>query len=224
MRAAAGALALAGTLAAGGCASTSETLLSAQFEHQALTDSLTIDHPIGQFSGPGDFGSARVVPGPAGTSGNWLQLTQAQKLAPPARIRGVVAAQRFDGHYLFTMRIVIPSGSGASVSFQSGAPPNPTSFVTVPLNTGYVYSQDGTAIGRYPPDAPFSVAVNLTIGASSSATVTLLGMAHGSVTYTVTPNLSADARNFVAIELDTDPRTARSTFFVNDISMIYNAP
>lgn len=218
------AVTLAGLLLAGGCASTSETVLSAQFEHQAPSGSLAIDHPIGQFSGPGDFGSARVVPGPAGTSGNWLQVTQAQTSVPPARVRGVVAAERFDGHYLYTMRMVIPSGSGASVSFQSGTPPNPTSFVTVPLNTGFVFSQDGLPIGRYPPDAPFSVAVNLTIGANSSATVTLLGTAHGSVTYTVAPNLNAAARAFVAIELDTDPRTARSTFFVNDISMIYNAP
>ena len=36
--------------------------------------------------------------------------------------------------------------------------------------------------------------------------------------------LNADARNFLAIELDTDVRTAGDTFYVNDISVIYNAP
>jgi hypothetical protein len=224
-RAGAGVLALAGMLAVGGCASTSEILLSAQFENQAPSGILAIDHPIGQFRA-GDFGTVRVVAGPAMTSGNWLQLIQAQRLVPPAHVRGVFAAYRGDGHYLFTMRLVIPTGSAASVSFQSSNAVNPTNFVTVAFpSNGYLFSQDGGAIvGRFPHDQPFSVAVNLTIGATSSATVTLLGMAHGSAAYTVEPRLNADARNFLAIELDTDVGTAASTFFVNDISMIYNAP
>jgi len=218
-------LALAGVLGIGGCASTSEILLSAQFENQALTDSLTIDHPIGQFRA-GDFGTVWVVPGPAGTTGHWLQLVQWKRLVPPAKVRGVFAAYRGDGHYLFTMRLVIPNGSAASVSFQSSNAFNPTSFVTVDFpSSGYLFSQGGGAIvGRFPHDQPFSVAVNLTIGATSSATVTLLGLAHGSAAYAVPPNLNADARNFLAIELDTDTGTAGDTFFVNDISMIYNKP
>ncbi|GEM_PF-6444870 len=218
-------LALAAVLAVGGCTSTSEILLSAQFENQALTDSLTIDHPIGQFRA-GDFGNVWVVAGPSGTTGHWLQLVQWKRLEPPAKARGVFAAYRGDGHYLFTMRLVIPNGSAASVSFQSSNAFNPTSFVTVAFpSSGYLFTQDGVGIvGRFPHDQPFSVAVNVTIGATSSATVTLLGLAHGSTIYTVAPNLNADARNFLAIELDTDTGAAGDNFFVNDISMIYNKP
>ena len=216
-------LALAGLLSIGGCGSTSEILLSAQFEHQAQSGTLAIDHPIGQFSS-GLFGSVRVVPGPAGTSGNWLQLTQLMPLVPPTKVRGVFKAYRGDGHYLFTMRLVIPNGSAASVSFQTPDTVNPTSFVTVDFpSSGYLFSPGGAIVGRFPLDQPFSVAVNLTIGATSSATVTLLGIAHGSATYPVESDLNSSARNFMAIELDTNVRTA-GAFFVNDISMIYNAP
>ena len=211
---------LVGALALSGCGS--ERLLSVQFNDERVGSPPAIDQEVGRCR-TGDFGTVRIEHLPGGGGGNWVQLTQAQQLAPPAKLRCSFVAFRGDGRYLVTMRLFIPSGNSASILFQSGGFDPPDFFRVDFPDTGLLHRPGSTAIaGRFPRDQVFSMAVNFNIGATSTAEVTLLGPAHGSFVTDVPHTITNDEHNFSAIQLTTDVRKTGSTFLANDLSVIYN--
>lgn len=218
-----GAVLIMSTILMGGCAS--ETLLSAQFNNDALDEPPAIDQEVGQVR-TGDFGTVRVAPAPGvGITGHWVQLTQAQEFAPPASLRGIFSAMRGDGNYLVAMRLFIPSQMAAFVLFEESGF-NPSSFLSIELPTSGIFRAPGSdsIAGHFPHDQAFSIAVNLNIGPSSTATVTLLGPAHGSIDIDIPPQVNTVARLFSVVRLNTDPGIAGDTFFANDLSTIFHKP
>jgi hypothetical protein len=212
-------LVLLGALTTSGCGS--ERLLSVQFNDERVGSAPAIDQEVGRCR-TGDFGTVRIEHLPGGGGGNWIQLTQAQRLAPPAKLRCSFAAFRGDGRYLVTMRLFIPSGMAAFILFQSGGFDPPNFFSIEFPDSGVLHPPGSTAIaGRFPHDKVFSVAVNFNIGRSSTAEVTLLGQARGSFVTNVAHTITNDEHNFSAIQLTTDVGKAGSTFLANDLSVIY---
>jgi hypothetical protein len=121
------------------------------------------------------------------------------------------------------IRLFIPKGMAAFVSFEESGF-NPTEFLFLVFPSGGAFRAPGSdsIVGSFPHDQAFSVAVNLNVGPTSTAKVTLLGLAHGSVDVAIQPQVSDAARRFSAVKLATDIETARSSFFANDISVIYS--
>jgi hypothetical protein len=64
------------------------------------------------------------------------------------------------------------------------------------------------------------VAVNLNIGSSSTATITLLGAAHGSVDIALSPAASASARRFAHVNLLTGGRLDSEKFLCKSLEVI----
>jgi hypothetical protein len=201
-----------------GC--TSQKLLSADFDNDSVGDPPAIDQEVGRCR-TGLFGDVSVE---NFADGRWVRLTQGDaELLPPAELHCSCVAQRRDGHYLFTMRLFIPTGSFASVSFQD-AGFDPTTFFEIEFPaTGVLQAPGSTAIaGRFPRNKTFSLAVNLTIGEISTVEVTLLGAASGSFIANVEPHLVPFARNFKSIELNTRSINPGSMFFANDLVVLYS--
>jgi len=210
-------LLLAGTLMMNGCGS--KKLFSAQFENQKVDDALIPKADVGLFR-EGPFGGVSVVPAPGiGNAGNWVQIAN-----PSAASWGELDGffdQQGDGHYLVTMRLFIPNGTSAIIDFDGGGVgDNDFLGVEFPAIGGVlpIPGSTGGGICCFPRDQVFSVAVDLTIGPSSKATLTLLGAAHGSFDVAISPNLNFFARAFGSVHL----KTFSGNFFVNDISVIYN--
>jgi hypothetical protein len=213
-------LLLSATLMISGCGS--ERLLSVQFNDERVGSPPAISQEVGEVR-TGDFGRVVVAQVPvAGISGNWVQLTQAQASVPPAKLRCALAAFRGDGRYLITMRLFIPIGTSASILFQEANGFDPSDFFRLEFHESGQLIRANSFVGRFPHDQVFSVAVNLTIGPQSKAEVTLFAPAHGSFVSEVPASANDLARNFFQMQLTTDTSKAGSTFFANDLSVIYN--
>jgi len=202
------------------CGCGSQKLLSAKFDNDPVGDPPEMDQELGRCRTTlfGDVSVEHLE------GGRWVRLTQGQaELEPPAELRCSCVATRGDGHYLFTMRMFVPTGSSAAVLFQS-AGFDPTAFFRIDFpDSGVLHAPGSTVVaGRFPRDEIFSIAVNLTIGEVSTVEVTLLGGASGSFIANIEPQLLLDARNFSSIELNTSSRKPGSEFFANDLSVLYN--
>jgi hypothetical protein len=209
------------TLMMSGCGS--ERLLSAQFNDERVGSPPAFDQEVGKLR-TGDFGRVVVAHVPvAGIPGNWVQFIQGQSVAPP-QLRCLLKAFRGDGRYLITMRLFIPTGMGAILLLQD---PNSgidsTAFFSLEFHdTGQLLPGGfDHFVGRFPRDQVFSVVVNLTIGPKSTVEVTLLAPANGSFVTDVPPSSNDSARGFSQMQLTTNWKTD-STFFANDLSVIYN--
>lgn len=210
---------LLSTLLMSGCGS--ERLLSAQFNDERVGSAPAFDQEVGKVR-TGDFGRVVVAHVPvAGIPGNWVQLTQGEAV-PPAKLRCVLAAFRGDGRYMVTMRLFIPSGTSASILFQEANGFDPADFFRLEFHESGQLIRANSFVGRFPQDQVFSVVLNLTIGPKSTVEVTLLAPAHGSFVSDVPPSANDLARNFFQMQLTTDTRKPGSTFFANDLSVIYN--
>src|SRR6185369_14311009 len=101
-------------LVIGGACGGTRTLLSIDFDDEPVGQPPAIQQEVGTLRLGLEFdllfGRVRVEHTPTGGfQGNWMQLTQAGELSPPAAARGIFVAAPGFGHYLITMQVVIPS-------------------------------------------------------------------------------------------------------------------
>jgi len=222
---------VAGAVALGASSCNTERLLSVSVDDERAGDIPNFTQEIGK-ARTGDFGRVRVAdsPGPS-APGKWIQLTQANH-APPTELVGFFTAVRGPGRYLFTCQLFVPQGNAAFVGLnETSGGLDPGSFIMLSfLSGGSVSAISGSgskqpSIGQFPHDQAFSVSVSLDVGATTTtATVTLLGVAHGSKTFTLTDLDAANAKSFASVELFTDTANAGSTFFGKSLSVVRTGP
>ena len=210
-----------------GCGS--DTVLSANFDRQPL-GTPERQQQVGRFR-LGDFGRVEVVRAPKilafEDAGNWVKITQFQEVAPRTRYRGTFARFKGDGKYLATVILFIPEGMSASVGFEgsSGFPGQPFLEVGFPAN-GVIRQPpaSGPIWGRFPHDRRFSLAVSLNAAPSSTATLTLLGAARGSVDIALSELDSAEARLFGHVNLFTGGKIDDEFFLVKSLAVVHTPP
>ena len=159
--------------------------------------------------------------------GNWVKITQFKEVVPRTRYRGTFARRTGAGKYLTTVILFLPKGMSASVGLEqeSGFPQSPFLEVFLPSD-GAVRQppRDGPVWGRFPHDQRFSLAVSLNAAPSSTATLTLLGAARGSVDVALSAQASAEARRFAHVNLFTGAKIDGEFFLVKSLAVVHTPP
>ena len=119
------------------------------------------------------------------------------------------------------MRMFIPTGGSASILL--GRDGGPVFFDLRLDNPNGIFFPDnsGLAKGHYPINRPFSVAINVNIGANPSTEVTLLGEATGNFKVPGKPQNTGGPGVFSGLFFQSDIRKGASSFLVNDVSVIF---
>jgi hypothetical protein len=220
---------LIAALSALGC--DAETLLQVNFEADALGSVPGPAQSVGTVTAT-EAGDARVrvvaSPQPAVDADRWVRITRPAQLSEIPSLRGRLTQVHPDGRYLTTVQLFVPSGAGAAtVQFEPQFGPELFGFFHVDfLPSGQVRLDDDPALvfGSFPHDQIFSLAVNLNVSAgSTTATVTLLGAASGSLERTLSSGQHNFARQFGAVRLWMGfPHTG--SFFADDLVVLRSPP
>jgi hypothetical protein len=210
-----------------GCGS--RQIFSAQFDKQPIDDALIPKADVGFFR-EGPFGGASVVAAPdAGDTAHWVQIVPSAGPDTWAELDAFFTEnQAKDGHYLFTARLFVPSGSRAGINFGFGDITHtefleldfPAAGIEMPMPGG---SPGSPGVCCFPRDQVFTVTVDFTVGPTSKATVTLGGAAHGSFDVPLSGSPNQEPRsNFGSVDFWSDSHSKTGPFFVNDISVLYS--
>lgn len=221
---------LLGVFSALGCEAV--TVLQVDFEGDnigAIPAAVQDVGTVAAFEGSGASVRVAASPQPAADPDKWVRITRTGQFADVPSLRGTVTPFQQDGSYLTTVQLFIPPGAGAAtLQFEPQNTPNELfSFLHVDLlPSGQVRINDdpGLVFGSFPHGQVFSVAVNLNVNASgATATVTLLGMASGSLDVPLTGAMHSFARQFARVRLWMGfPH--QGSFFADDLTVLRSPP
>ncbi|WP_438013899.1 hypothetical protein WMF18_23550 [Sorangium sp. So ce315] len=212
-----------------GC--TVETLLSAGFDQDTVSQLPNPQQTVGTVATALGNGNVMVVASPAGEAdGHWV-LIQHPNFNDVTSIQGRFSAFRGDGQYMATARLYIPSAAGGVPTLQFEGFNQPLSDLKSFLHLDFLMNgtvrvnHDGNLIfGTYQRGQVFSVQVTFNISASAAtATITLLGMASGSLDVAIPSYLLDQARNFGAVRAWMGANFT-GAFYVDDLSAIFVTP
>lgn len=206
-----------------GCGS--RKIFSAQFDKQPVNDALVPQADVGFFR-EGPFGGVSIVPAPdAGDIANWVEIQP--NAGGWGELDGFFSkSPPNDGHYLFSARLYIPSGSRASISFAGGGVSEGgflnLDFPKIGIELTIPGAGGGAAVCCFPRDQVFTLTVDFTVGPTSKATVSLLGAAQGSFDVPLSGSVNDEPRiSFGSVIFLTD--SGGGPFFVNDITVLYSS-
>jgi len=195
-----------------GCGS--REIFSAQFDNQPVGDALIPQADVGNFR-EGPFGGVSIVPAPdAGDAAHWVKV---EPVNGWGELDGFFSESLpKDGHYLFTARLYVPSGSRAVIGFGGFL-----GLIFPETGIELQIPRTGGAACCFPRDQVFTLTVDFTVGPTSKATVTLSGAAQGSfeVPLSGSPN-DEPRRSFGSVSFLADSKSG--AFFVNDITVLYS--
>jgi hypothetical protein len=215
----AGIVSIAGLFLAADC--NGETVFASAFDSNDLGSPPAHAQSTGTIALDGPAGSVTVVSAPGSATGRWAKITRASSQTSVTAMQCNLSEFGGDGTFGLLAVLYIPTGAEvATLQFEPFAQPASSyvSFLHIDFlqnNTVRFNDEDASAFGSFPRDQAFTVAVTLTINASSvSAHVDLLGGATGSADHAGTP--LALARQFGAVRFWMGwPWTG--SFYVNDV-------
>jgi len=178
-----------------GCGSV--TVFQSSFDSNAVGAAPSPNQATGTVAVSGDPGSVVIVSAPPNATGNWTQIRRAAGPTVPISVLQCDFSQPpQNGTYSLLAVLLIPSGSGlATVEFDTSARAGPSSTGFLHVDFGDFPMGDGSVarntirindttlpcpkapnLCTFPRDRPFTISVNLQIGASSaSAHISLVG-------------------------------------------------
>lgn len=212
-----------------GC--TAETILSAGFNQDTASQLPSSQQTVGTVATALGNGNVMVTASPAGEANEQWVLIQHPSFNDVTSVQGRFSAFRGDGQYVATARLYIPSADGGVPTLQFEGFNQPLSdlksFLHLDfLTNGTVRVNDDSNLifGTYQRGQVFSVQVTFNISASAAtATISLLGMASGSLDVAIPSYFLSQARNFGAVRAWMGANTT-GAFYVDDLSVIFVTP
>ncbi|MGK3992718.1 hypothetical protein [Sorangium sp. So ce1024] len=212
-----------------GCSA--ETLLSAGFNQDTIFQLPNPQQTVGTVATSLGNGNVMVTASPAGEADDKWVLIQHPLFNEVTSVQGRFSAFRGDGQYLATARLYIPSTGGGVPTLQFEGFNQPLSDLKSFLHLDFL--TDGTVrvnhdsnliFGRCPRGQVFSLQVLFNIGATAAtATITLMGMASGSLELAIPNYYLLQARNFGAVRAWMGANFT-GAFYVDDLSVIFVTP
>ncbi|XXX77437.1 hypothetical protein WMF30_01510 [Sorangium sp. So ce134] len=212
-----------------GCSA--ETLLSAGFNQDAVAQLPNSQQAVGTVAAALGNGNVVVADSPAGEANDRWVLIQHPNFNDVTSIQCRFSGFRGDGQYMATARLYIPSESGGVPTLQFEGFNQPLSDLKSFLHLDFltngtvrVNDDSNLTFGTYQRGQVFSVQVTFNISASgATATISLLGMASGSLDVAIPSYFLAQARNFGAVRAWMGANST-GDFYVDDISAVYIIP
>ena len=213
-------------------ACSSESLLNATFDTEALGSPPAAAQPAGTVSLSTGAGTVTVEPSPTpSATDQWVQMTSAgfNPTLGPTALQCNFARFGGDGEYTITVSLCIPFAQALSLQFEPFGQSATTflnflriDFVGATVRINGETSESLRLTGKL--SSVFSVIITMTIGASgANARISLVGEASGGQDVTVSPSLLGVAREFGALKVFLDAH-ALGPVYIQGASVLRTIP